>query len=351
MIKSEGDANLERSSRVPEAGDPPPELYPQGDPMSNHDEVKRYSLPWWAKEGTELLDYKFRQCLPRVFVSDVDYRALEARLRETEQHRCETCGATISDYPNGCPTCGAPQCCPMCCKVDYLKAHLRAVGQERDEWKRRAEVAEADNIRARDLIAAYGVPRQRAESVSRAVDVLVARMGKQRDNLRRQLAQMRVFLASLHVKLALPLNDDVADRKAMMAEIDDAIAALTERDREIANLREELAQCGGFDSVADLEDYMAYRESTEQGGNDERRDGVTMRQRVGTDAPAGIQLVDAADYDEPVTILQRADEALSMAADLDDKTLTNSERQWIIGQIESVHQDITHVLARYKDVT
>jgi C4-type Zn-finger protein len=50
-------------------------------------------------------------------------------------------------------------------------------------------------------------------------------------------------------------------------------------------------------------------------------------------------------FDEVEVILQRADEALSMAADLDDKTITNSERQWIIEQIESVHHDITEAVA------
>jgi hypothetical protein len=51
------------------------------------------------------------------------------------------------------------------------------------------------------------------------------------------------------------------------------------------------------------------------------------------------------EYIDAAAILQRADEALSMAADLDDKTITNSERQWIIEQIESVHHDITEAVA------
>jgi hypothetical protein len=52
---------------------------------------------------------------------------------------------------------------------------------------------------------------------------------------------------------------------------------------------------------------------------------------------------------EAVAILQRADEALSMAADLDDKTITNSERQWTIEQIRGAHRDITGALARHKE--
>ena len=29
--------------------------------------------------------------------------------------RCDHCGAKVSSYPNGCPGCGAPQCCQSCC--------------------------------------------------------------------------------------------------------------------------------------------------------------------------------------------------------------------------------------------
>jgi len=47
---------------------------------------------------------------------------LEALKRET-RNRCPHCGATLID---NCPTCGAPQCCPQCCKIQSLTADLEA---------------------------------------------------------------------------------------------------------------------------------------------------------------------------------------------------------------------------------
>ena len=35
--------------------------------------------------------------------------------------RCDTCGADIID---NCPRCGAPQCCPQCCKIEALQAEV-----------------------------------------------------------------------------------------------------------------------------------------------------------------------------------------------------------------------------------
>ena len=28
---------------------------------------------------------------------------------------CDHCGGPVSSYENGCPTCGAPNCCKWCC--------------------------------------------------------------------------------------------------------------------------------------------------------------------------------------------------------------------------------------------
>lgn len=54
---------------------------------------------------------------------------LEAQVRRLERerelaNRCEHCGAQVSSYPKGCPTCGAPNCCQMCCKVEHLTREL-----------------------------------------------------------------------------------------------------------------------------------------------------------------------------------------------------------------------------------
>ena len=44
----------------------------------------------------------------------------------SEANRCDVCGAWIHSFPNGCPTCGAPQCCTQCCKIEWLKSELAA---------------------------------------------------------------------------------------------------------------------------------------------------------------------------------------------------------------------------------
>lgn len=53
-------------------------------------------------------------------------------LRADLSNRCEECGAKLSSYPNGCPTCGAPVCCQQCCKIEHLRADLKRVEGERD---------------------------------------------------------------------------------------------------------------------------------------------------------------------------------------------------------------------------
>ena len=35
--------------------------------------------------------------------------------------KCDHCGADIID---NCPRCGAPQCCPQCCRITELEAQL-----------------------------------------------------------------------------------------------------------------------------------------------------------------------------------------------------------------------------------
>jgi hypothetical protein len=38
-----------------------------------------------------------------------------------QEGRCDECGANIVD---NCHRCGAPQCCPQCCKIEQLEADL-----------------------------------------------------------------------------------------------------------------------------------------------------------------------------------------------------------------------------------
>ena len=41
------------------------------------------------------------------------------QIESMEKHRCDHCGANIID---NCPRCGAPQCCPQCCRIAALEA-------------------------------------------------------------------------------------------------------------------------------------------------------------------------------------------------------------------------------------
>jgi len=36
--------------------------------------------------------------------------------------RCDECGADIID---NCQQCGAPQCCPQCCRIERLESAIR----------------------------------------------------------------------------------------------------------------------------------------------------------------------------------------------------------------------------------
>ena len=40
---------------------------------------------------------------------------LKERIEELERGRCEDCGATLT--LDGCVLCGAPVCCPQCCRI------------------------------------------------------------------------------------------------------------------------------------------------------------------------------------------------------------------------------------------
>ena len=46
---------------------------------------------------------------------------------------CEHCGANLN--VNGCLVCGAPVCCPQCCKIESLTSQLSEVKEERDKLK------------------------------------------------------------------------------------------------------------------------------------------------------------------------------------------------------------------------
>lgn len=61
---------------------------------------------------------------------------LRSQLEEADTQlaeRCDHCGAKVYSGPPDCPTCGAPICCPQCCRIDTLTRQLaEAEKREKD---------------------------------------------------------------------------------------------------------------------------------------------------------------------------------------------------------------------------
>ena len=71
-----------------------------------------------------------------------DLAEAKSRIAELERGRCEHCGATLT--LDGCVLCGAPVCCPQCCRIQSLADHiekLQAAVKELEEYKRVADEA------------------------------------------------------------------------------------------------------------------------------------------------------------------------------------------------------------------
>lgn len=65
---------------------------------------------------------------------------VEELYRKLQHRRCDTCGANTID---GCMRCGAPQCCPQCCKIDDLTRELEAANLALGDRKKLIEEIEA----------------------------------------------------------------------------------------------------------------------------------------------------------------------------------------------------------------
>lgn len=61
--------------------------------------------------------------------------------------RCDNCGADIIDK---CPRCGAPQCCPQCCKIDELQRQIGKLETALAECKRGFYAVFTENVRLRE---------------------------------------------------------------------------------------------------------------------------------------------------------------------------------------------------------
>jgi len=72
-------------------------------------EEKRKSYTYIMGMGTDLSETLI------LLFSAIDQQAVELR------NRCGECGAILI---NNCPVCGAPVCCPQCCKIDQQAAEI-----------------------------------------------------------------------------------------------------------------------------------------------------------------------------------------------------------------------------------
>lgn len=52
--------------------------------------------------------------------------------KKLQHRRCDTCGANTID---GCTRCGAPQCCPQCCKIDEREATIEELRADLKAFK------------------------------------------------------------------------------------------------------------------------------------------------------------------------------------------------------------------------
>ncbi len=67
-----------------------------------------------------------------------DPSAFVEQAKENAANRCDTCGAKLNLY--GCTMCGAPTCCPACCRVTTLELRLE------DAEKRAAKVPDPSAV-------------------------------------------------------------------------------------------------------------------------------------------------------------------------------------------------------------
>jgi len=85
--------------------------------------------------------YESYICTTKPYIVKARHRAGRIRDRIRKGHimdtpswsngkRCETCGAWCID---NCVVCGAPQCCPQCCKITIRDAHIDAIQKGRQQ--------------------------------------------------------------------------------------------------------------------------------------------------------------------------------------------------------------------------
>lgn len=90
-----------------------------------------------ATKGTNIVcgSVKSPTCETQNALAEViaDRNQVREELSRAVRNRCEHCGARLN--LDGCLICGAPNCCPQCCRIDMLKHEQDLLRAERDELR------------------------------------------------------------------------------------------------------------------------------------------------------------------------------------------------------------------------
>ena len=177
-------------------------------------------------------------------------RDLLVKLASYKNNRCDDCGATIN-Y-GGCGVCGAPSCCPQCCRIDVLERRVVSnsdrINEDRGSlseavWAdavRGSEVSEDDAalIRFRDVVMAQdhisAVDEEnhnlRRQLVANQDDAAIARAARDENEMRYEctksaLDAARKDLAISHESEILALRNSEKNR-AQIAEAQEDLREL-----------------------------------------------------------------------------------------------------------------------------
>lgn len=88
---------------------------------------------------------------------------------------CEHCGAQVSNYRNGCPGCGAPQCCQSCCnKQNARDSATQPTERDRERALALSKEFALASKRGRAVIAIEGaLAEARAEGAREKLEALM----------------------------------------------------------------------------------------------------------------------------------------------------------------------------------
>ncbi len=182
----------------------------------------------------------------RIFrrLSDADVEALETRLRPVSSDptwACPACGWRSSEHSGLVQRDGFPAECPECHSTDVVDSVAAALGSaidDRDEWRERAEKAEAEREAANDTalmrLGMLSSARERAE-----------KMERERDDLRAKVDEYDSRQTGIRIALDAICPDMDGQR------VIDPIERITRLGAEVARLRRMFETSGTPGSLAD----------------------------------------------------------------------------------------------------